>query len=239
MLKLPSAITTCLFDLDGVLTQTEKVHAAAWKRTFDDYLGEDAFQTSDYDAYVDGRQRRDGVRAFLASRDIDAGPATVAMLAARKDDAVRDVMRRDGVERYEGSVRFAEAARAAGLRRAVVSSSRNCRAVLAAAGIDDLFERVIDGVDAEREYLAGKPAPDTFLAAAWLLRARPEEAAVFEDALAGVQAARAGGFGWVVAVDRSGQAEALRGAGADVVVRDLGELLSGPRARAARARSAI
>jgi beta-phosphoglucomutase family hydrolase len=239
MLNLPTAITTCLFDLDGVLTRTEKVHAAAWKRAFDDYLGEDTFLPSDYDAYVDGRPRRDGVRAFLASRGVTPDAATVAALAARKDAAVRAVMRRDGVERYEGSIRFAEAARAAGLRRAVVSSSRHCRAVLAAAGIDDLFERVVDGVDAEREFLAGKPAPDTFLAAAWLLRARPEEAAVFEDAIVGVQAARAGGFGWIVGIDRSDQAEALRREGADLVVRDLGELLSAPRARAERARSAI
>jgi HAD superfamily hydrolase (TIGR01509 family) len=150
---------------------------------------------------------------------------SVHALGTRKNDLVLELIRQQGVEPYEGSVRFAEAARDGGMRRAVVSSSTNCRDVLVAAGIDHLFEARIDGVVAEREQLAGKPAPDTFLAGARLLGAEPAEAVVFEDALAGVEAGRAGDFGWVVGVDRSGQAEALRRRGADIVVQDLAELL--------------
>jgi beta-phosphoglucomutase family hydrolase len=244
MLNVPAGITTCLFDLDGVLTQTAKIHAQAWKEMFDDFLREWAGRTgepfepfdrpTDYDEYVDGLPRLDGVLSFLQSRGIDlpmGSPSdppeseTVHALGTRKNDLVLELIEQQGVEPYEGSVRFAEAARNANLRRAVVSSSTNCQDVLVAAGIDHLFEARVDGVVAERDNLAGKPAPDTFLAGARLLGAEPAQAVVIEDALAGVEAGRAGDFGWVVGVDRTGQAEALRRRGADVVVQDLAELL--------------
>ncbi|MGW7259133.1 HAD family hydrolase [Streptomyces sp. NPDC054834] len=244
MLGLPTRIRACLFDLDGVLTQTAEVHAAAWKEMFDGYLRERATRegsefvpfgaVEDYDEYVDGRPREDGVRTFLAARGVhlpegtpDDPPEaeTVSGLGNRKNDLVLRRIREDGVEPYEGSVRFVHAAREAGLRRAVVSSSANCRDVLAAAGIEDLLEERIDGVVAHERGLRGKPAPDTFLEAARRLGADPDEAAVFEDALAGVEAGRAGRFGAVVGVDRVGQADQLRAHGADIVVRDLAELL--------------
>jgi len=244
MLGLPQGITACLFDLDGVLTQTAKIHAQAWKQMFDGFLRERSGRTgepfhefdrpTDYDKYVDGKPRLDGVRSFLESRGIElpvGSPSnppdaeTIHGLGTRKNDLVLELIRRQGVDPYEGSVRFAEAARDQGLRRAVVSSSTNCRDVLEAAGIDHLFEEVIDGVVAEREGLAGKPAPDTFLAGARAVATEPARAAVFEDALAGVEAGRAGDFGWVIGVDRTGQAEALRRRGADVIVKDLDELL--------------
>ena len=244
MLDLPSGITTCLFDLDGVLTQTAKIHAQAWKQMFDDFLRDWSERTgepfepfdrpTDYDEYVDGKPRLDGVHSFLQSRGIDipmGSPSdppeedTVHALGTRKNNLVLDLIQDQGVEPYAGSVTFVERARDQGLRRAVVSSSTNCREVLVAAGIEHLFEVRIDGTVAEREGLAGKPAPDTFLAGARAFDAEPAEAAVFEDAQAGVQAGRAGDFGWVVGVDRTGQAEALRQRGADVVVEDLAELL--------------
>jgi beta-phosphoglucomutase family hydrolase len=244
VLDLPDTITACLFDLDGVLTQTEKVHARAWKQMFDEYLrcrterSGEPFQEfrlpEDYEQFVDGKPRDDGVRSFLESRGIEiplgtpADPAdaeTIHGLGNRKNDLVLALIGEHGVERYEGSVRFVECARESGLRTAVVSSSTNCQDVLAAAGIEDLFEVGVDGTVAEREHLAGKPAPDTFLAAARALDTEPPHAAVFEDAIAGVQAGRAGNFGWVVGVDRIGHAEALREHGADVVVKDLSELL--------------
>jgi beta-phosphoglucomutase family hydrolase len=244
MLDLPERITTCLFDLDGVLTNTAAVHAGAWKEMFDDFLRERAEKTgdpfepfdrpTDYDEYVDGLPRLDGVRSFLESRGIElpmGSPSdppeaeTIHALGTRKNDLVLEMIREQGVEPFEGSVRFVEAARDQGMRRAVVSSSTNCQDVLAAARIDHLFETLIDGVVAEREGLAGKPAPDTFLAAARALGAEPDESTVFEDALAGVEAGRAGDFGWVVGVDRTGQAEALKRRGADVVVQDLAELV--------------
>ena len=244
MLGLPDGIKACLFDLDGVLTQTAKVHAAAWKQMFDDFLRAWAARTGkpfvpfdsgkDYDLYVDGRPRYDGVRTFLASRGISLpegdssdppSAETVAGLGNRKNELVLALLRRDGVDAYEGSVRYVRKAKEAGLHRAVVSASANCREVLIAAGIEDLFEVRIDGLVAEREHLKGKPAPDTFLAAARKLEVDPSEAAVFEDALAGVAAGRAGRFGFVVGVDRVGQADALRSYGADIVVADLAELL--------------
>ncbi len=244
MLDLPDAITACLFDLDGVLTQTAKVHAKAWKEMFDAYLRERAERTgepfvefdihSDYDDYVDGKPRLDGVKSFLDSRDIDlpmgessdsADDETIHGLGTRKNDLVLRLIREQGVEPYEGSVKFVEQAREQGLRRAVVSSSNNCQEVLAAAGIEELFEARIDGAVAERENLKGKPAPDTFLAGARALGVEPANAAVFEDAQAGVQAGRDGDFGWVVGVNRTGQAQALSDHGADVVVDDLAELL--------------
>ena len=244
MLGLPDGVDTCLFDLDGVLTKTAKVHAAAWKELFDAYLAERAARmgarpvpfdpVDDYDTYVDGKPRYEGVQSFLDSRGIDlprGDPGdppeaqTVDGLGNRKNEIVLRLIRERGVEAYEGSVRYVRAAKAAGLGRAVVSSSTNCRDVLVAAGIEDLFEIRIDGVVAEREHLRGKPAPDTFLAGARKLGAEPAAAAVFEDALAGVAAGRAGHFGLVVGVDRAGPAGALRQHGADVVVSDLGELL--------------
>ena len=244
MLGLPDGIRGCLFDLDGVLTQTAKVHAAAWKEMFDDYLRKRAKQTGepfvpfdpvgDYDEYVDGKPRADGTRSFLESRGIelpegqdDDPPSeqTVHGLGNRKNEIVLRKIREDGVEAYPGSVRYVQAVKAAGLPRAVVSSSANARDVLVAAGIEDLFDARIDGVVAEREHLRGKPAPDTFLAGARALGLKPTTATVFEDALAGVAAGRAGGFGFVVGVDRVGQAEALKQHGADVVVTDLAELL--------------
>jgi beta-phosphoglucomutase family hydrolase len=243
-LGLPDGIKACLFDLDGVLTQTAKVHAKAWKQMFDDYLRQRAASNGeefrpfdirdDYDRYVDGKPRGDGVRSFLESRGIDLPEGspddppeaeTIAGLGNRKNEIVLRLIDEQGVEPYDGSVRYVRAVIDAGLRLAVVSSSTNCRAVLQAAGIDDLFEEIVDGHVAQREHLAGKPAPDTYLAGARTLGVEPGEAAVYEDALAGVEAGRAGSFGHVVGVDRVGQAEALREHGADVVVEDLAELL--------------
>lgn len=244
ILGLPDGISACLFDLDGVLTQTAKVHAEAWKQMFDAYLLERSTRTgepfnpfeiaTDYAMYVDGKLRQDGVRTFLASRGIsipeglgDDPPAalTVHGLGARKNDLVLELIRTVGVDVYEGSVRFVEAARAAGLRRAVVSASKNCQEVLAVAGIEHLFEVRVDGAVAATAGLPGKPAPDMFLAAAAALGVDPARSAVFEDAVAGVEAGRAGSFGWVVGVDRVGHAAALRSHGADIVVTDLAELL--------------
>ena len=241
MLGLPDNIKACLFDLDGVLTQTAKVHDNAWKQTFDEFLRQrdgDSFKefdpVADYDEYVDGKPRYDGVRSFLASRGIqlpegspDDPPTanTIAGVGNSKNDLVLELIKEQGVEAYDGSVAYVRAARDAGLRRAVVSSSANCRDVLIAAGIEDLFEERIDGIVAEREHLKGKPAPDTFLAGARALGVSPAESVVFEDALAGVQAGRDGDFGYVVGVDRVGQADELRRHGASVVVKDLNELL--------------
>jgi beta-phosphoglucomutase family hydrolase len=244
VLGLPEGVRACLFDLDGVLTETAKVHAAAWKQMFDAYLEERAKRTGqsfepfdaerDYDEYVDGKPRYDGVRSFLAARDIhlpegspDDPPdrETICGLGNRKNEIVLRLIREHGVDPYPGSVRYLQAAVEAGLRRAVVSSSTNCRDVLAAAGLADLFDTIIDGHVAEQRHLRGKPAPDTFLEAAKELGVAAADAAVFEDALAGVEAGRAGGFGYVVGVDRVGQADALKAHGADIVVSDLAELL--------------
>lgn len=243
---LPDNIRACLFDLDGVLTQTASVHAAAWKEMFDAFLREQAADSAsfrpfdidtDYPRYVDGKLRQDGVRSFLASRGIELpegdpddppDAVTVYGLGNRKNARVQEIIRTRGVEVYAGSIRFVEAVRDAGYRRAVVSASKNCQAVLAAAGIEELFEARIDGIVAAERGLPGKPAPDTFLAAAEALGIDPDRCAVFEDAVAGVEAGRAGNFGWVVGVDRVGQADALREGGADVVVGDLAELLEQP-----------
>ncbi len=232
---LPSGIRACLFDLDGVLTKTAHLHAAAWKATFDPFLLERSAQTRepfvpfdsalDYDRHVDGRARDDGVREFLASRGIAEEAATIGVLGDRKNDLVHELIRRRGLKPYEGSVRYVRAVADEGLRRGVVSASANCRAALEAAGLTDLFEVRIDAVRAAEEHLQGKPAPDTFLAAAWALGVEPAEAAVFEDSLAGVAAGRSGEFGFVVGVNRTDHAEALRRAGADLVISDLGDLL--------------
>jgi len=237
MLGLPSGTRACLFDLDGVLTQTAKVHAAAWKDMFDAYLRERSQQTgepftpfeqADYSRHVDGKLRVDGARAFLASRGIVLPDDEVDRLAERKDALLVELLRTKHVETYEGSVRYVKAVRKAGLRTGVVSASQHCKQVLESAGIDSLFDTRVDGLVAEAEHLAGKPAPDTFLAAAHVLGVEPPEAAVFEDALAGVDAGRAGHFGFVVGVDRKGQAAELRRHGADTVVSDLGALLEEP-----------
>jgi beta-phosphoglucomutase family hydrolase len=246
MLGLPDHIRAYLFDLDGVLTQTAKVHAAAWKSMFDAFLREEAHRTGDefvpfdavedYDRYVDGRPRLDGTRTFLQSRGIELpegspsdppGARTITGLSTSKNDLVLRLIREQGVQPYAGSVEYLHRLRVLGLPRAVVSSSANCRDVLKAAGIDGLFDVVVDGEVAKREGLPGKPAPDTYLYAAKELGVEPEHAAVFEDALAGVASGRAGGFGAVVGVNRTGQAGALRENGADVVVDDLSELIEG------------
>lgn len=191
----------------------------------------------DYDDYVDGKRRADGTRSFLASRAIELpeghpddppGAETIQGLGNAKNEIVLRRIRSAGVDIYEGSIRYVRAARDAGLRRAVVSSSTNCADVLVAAGIDDLFDERIDGLTAERDHLAGKPAPDMFLAGARALGVDPADGAVFEDALAGVAAGRAGRFAFVVGVDRAGQAAELRAHGADIVVRDLAELMESP-----------
>lgn len=232
MLGLPDGVRACLFDLDGVLTKTAKVHAAAWKEMFDAFLretqGSDAapFDAEhDYNEYVDGKTRADGVNGFLGARGISYDDDLVHELGERKNEIILRLIREQGVEPYEGSVRYLHAARDAGLRRAVVSSSANCRDVLQAAGIEDLLEARVDGITAHERNLRGKPAPDMFLEGARLLNVEPKEAAVFEDALAGVEAGRAGAFGFVVGVDRVGHADALREHGADIAVQDLAELL--------------
>jgi beta-phosphoglucomutase family hydrolase len=244
MLGLPDSILACLFDLDGVVTKTALVHAAAWKEMFDDFLREYAARTGtefvpfdavrEYDRYVDGKPRLAGTRSFLQARGIDlpeGDPSdpptapTVNGLSNRKNALVLEMIDKHGVEVYEGSVRYIKRVREAGKRTAVVSSSANTAQVLDVAGIADLFDVRIDGVIAKERGLPGKPAPDTFLAAAQELDVTPAQAVVFEDALAGVEAGRAGHFGLVVGVDRTGQAQELLEHGADIVVRDLEELL--------------
>ncbi|GGZ84754.1 HAD family hydrolase [Streptomyces echinoruber] len=239
-LGLPDGILACLFDLDGVVTRTAVVHAAAWKETFDAFLrereGEDFRpfdRIADYDEYVDGRPRADGVRSFLASRGIElpeGGPddppdaQTVHGLGNRKNQLLLERIRTQGVEPYEGTLRYIEAARAQGLKTAIVSSSANTRDVLRSIDAEHLFDVRVDGVVAAERKLPGKPHPDTFLAAAHDLGVEAAQAAVFEDALAGMDAGRAGRFGYVVGVDRVGQRDALYRHGADVVVNDLAEL---------------
>jgi beta-phosphoglucomutase family hydrolase len=249
-LGIGSDVRACLFDLDGVLTRTAVVHAAAWKKMFDAYLRAHAEQAAEafrpfdpvaeYAQYLDGKPRYDGVRSFLRARAIslpEGDPAdppnaeTVAGLGNRKNEIVQRMIATDGVEPYQGSVRFIEAARRAGLRCAVVSSSGNARQVIAAAGIEGFLDQVVDAQIGEQEDLRGKPAPDFFLEGARRLGIAPPAGAVFEDALAGVEAGRAGGFGCVVGVDRVGQASELRKHGADIVVSDLGDLLDSPMRR--------
>lgn len=234
-----------LFDKDGVLTETATLHAEAWRRMFDDFLrlraetsGEQVERfdvEDDYRRYVDGKPRYDGVRSFLASRGIELAEGdptdppianTVAGLGNRKNELVVELIETEGVRAFPGSVRLVEDVRRRGIRTAVVSSSANCRAVLRSAGIDHLFDTQVDGIVAAELGLPGKPAPDTFLFAARSLQVAPERAVVVEDALAGVEAGRAGGFGLVIGVDRLNQAQALRDHGADLVVADLGELVA-------------
>lgn len=246
MLGLPSHIRACLFDLDGVLTPTAAVHKAAWEETFNRFLREHAEShgepyvpfdpDGDYNVYVDGKSRADGVRSFLASRGItlpdghhedQPSADTVNGVGNRKNEVLLARMREQGVQPYAGSVAYLRAAADAGLRRAVVSSSANCREVVDAAGLTDLLEIRVDGLTARAENLPGKPKPDTYLFAAERLGVPPGEAAVFEDAISGVEAGRDGDFGFVIGVDRVGQADALRDGGADVVVDDLQNLLDG------------
>jgi beta-phosphoglucomutase family hydrolase len=241
---LPEGVTACLFDLDGVLTDTASLHTTAWAEMFDGYLRERAERTReplvafdpvrDYQEYVDGKPREDGVRSFLQSRSIDLaegrpddGPdaETVAGLGNRKNRLFLRSVHDGGVTVFEGSRRYLQAVSDAGLAVAVVSSSANTREVLEATGLDTWVHQRVDGVTIREEHLAGKPAPDSFLRGAELLGVPPGRAAVFEDAVSGVTAGRAGAFGFVVGVDRVGHAEALRRHGADVVVEDLAELL--------------
>lgn len=244
MFGLPEKVHACLFDLDGVLTDTASVHTKAWTRMFDDFLQRRAAGTGepfvpfdpvdDYRRYIDGKKRDDGVRSFLASRhislpdgDLDDGPdaETVHGLGNAKNQMFLTTLDQDGVTVFEGSRRYLQTVSEAGLAVAVVSSSSNTREVLHLTGLDSYVPVRVDGVTMRDEHIPGKPAPDSFLRAAELLDIPPDSAAVFEDALAGVEAGRAGKFGIVVGVDRTGQADALREHGADVVVADLADLL--------------
>jgi beta-phosphoglucomutase family hydrolase len=244
VLGLPEKVRACLFDLDGVLTDTASVHTKAWKATFDAYLSDRAKRTgekfvpfdasADYRTYVDGKKREDGVRSFLSSRGIDLpdgspddpdSAETIYGLGNRKNKMFQKILHDDGVEVFDGSRRYLEAVSDAGLGVAVVSSSANTRDVLEITGLDRFVQQRVDGITLREEHIAGKPAPDSYLRGAQLLGVGPDAAAVFEDALSGVQAGRAGNFGFVVGVDRVGQAEDLRRNGADVVVTDLADLL--------------
>lgn len=244
MLGLPESVRACLFDLDGVLTDTASVHTKAWKAMFDAYLSQRAERTGDrfvpfdpvkdYRQYVDGRKREDGVRSFLASRDIElpdgssddpADAETVYGLGNRKNEAFQQTLHRDGVQVFDGSRRYLEAVTAAKLAVAVVSASANTGEILSVTGLDRFVAHRVDGVTLREEHIPGKPAPDSFLRAAQLLSVAPAAAAVFEDALSGVAAGRAGDFGFVVGVDRVGHADELLASGADTVVTDLAELL--------------
>jgi beta-phosphoglucomutase family hydrolase len=234
-----------LFDLDGVVTKTAKVHAACWKKVFDDFLREYARQSdrlfipfdivSDYNRYVDGKLRQEGVRSFLESRGIylhDGGPddspgyASIYSLGRRKDDMVMETLGEKGVEIYEDGLALVRHVRHTGLQTAVVSSSKNCRAVLQAAHIEDLFDVRVDGLTVEELQLEGKPAPDGFWKAAELLGVSPDRSVVVEDAVAGVQAGARGNFGLVVGVARKEDEKSLKKNGADIVVVDLRTLMA-------------
>jgi beta-phosphoglucomutase family hydrolase len=247
VLGLPPGVIACLFDLDGVLTNTAAVHAKAWKETFDGYLQERAQREGrpfvpfdireDYAQYVDGKPRSDGVRSFLESRHITLpegndddppGAETIHGIGNRKNVLLLQRIHTDGVEVFPGSLRYIQAVRDAGLRRAVVSSSANTADVLRVTGLDVYVEVRVDGVSVAQMGLRGKPAPDTYLAAARLLGVTPAQSAVFEDAIAGVEAGRAGSFGAVIGVDRLNQTDALLADGATRVVKDLAELLDEP-----------
>ena len=239
MLKLPDTIRGLLFDMDGVLTDTASVHSRAWKQTFDAYLkqhGDDnEFTDRDYELYVDGKPREDGVRDFLASRGMHPPEGTRADtpdmdtvwgVGNQKNKLVVRLIQEDGVKVYDGSVRLVKEARREGHPVAVVSSSANTKMILESAGILDLFDERVDGVRLAEEHIKGKPAPDSYLRGAELLGVPAANAAVFEDALAGVAAGKAGGFGLTVGVDRHGQPQALKDHGADIVVSDLSELIA-------------
>jgi alpha,alpha-trehalase len=239
----PATFDAVLFDLDGVITATDRNHFTAWKRLFDSFLETRArrqgkpfqpFSDADMATFVDGKPRYEGVRSFLASRGIalpEGNPddaedtETVHGLGNRKNRLFNETIRTQGVTVFEGSLALIHALRAAGIRCAVVSSSRNCRRVLKAAGIESLIDVRFDGINAADLSLIGKPNPDTYLKAAEWAGVEPARAVVVEDAIAGVQAGRAGGFGLVIGVDRAGIGRALSDAGADIVVKDLSELL--------------
>jgi beta-phosphoglucomutase family hydrolase len=255
MFGLPDEVRACLFDMDGLVTQTAVVHAAAWKEMFDDFLRQYAEKTgtrfvpfdphAEYDAYVDGKPRLDGTRSFLESRGIELpegtpddppGTPTIYGLSNRKNELVLAKLAAGGVQVYAGTVTYIRSVRDKGISTAIVSSSANTQQILDSVGLAGLFDVRVDGVIAKERGLRGKPAPDTFLFAAEQLHVPSSRAAVFEDALAGVEAGRAGHFAVVVGVDRVGQAEELSKHGADIVVRDLAELLDqdgqpGPGAR--------
>lgn len=223
-LGLPPHITACLFDLDGVITKTAIQHAKAWKQVFDQH-GIPFDEVKDYDAYVDGKPREEGVRSLMEAKGITPDPNTVTQIAEQKDRLFLDLLHQEGVQTYPGSIRYLAAAREQSKSLAVVSSSRHTTEVLKAAGLQHTFDAQVDGIVAERDHLPGKPAPDTYLRAAEMLHTNPENAAVYEDALAGVEAGRAGHFGLVVGVDRARQRAELLRDGADIVVDDLAELL--------------
>jgi beta-phosphoglucomutase family hydrolase len=244
MLGLPGSVRACLFDMDGVITKTAVLHDAAWKQMFDEFLRQRAAAShaefvpfdpvTDYDEYVDGKPRLDGTRSFLQSRGIELpegtpddppGTATIWGLSNRKNDLVLEKIAKGGVEVYPGSVTYVSSAKKNGFKTAIVSASANTKQVLEGAGLTDLFDVRVDAQFVQAHSLRGKPAPDSYLAAAKELGVGPDAAAVYEDALAGVAAGRAGKFALVVGVDRVGQADELRAHGADVVVKDLADLM--------------
>jgi beta-phosphoglucomutase family hydrolase len=241
----PDRYDAVLFDLDGVLTATARVHASCWKRMFDGFLRRRAEESgepfqpfeiaTDYTKYVDGKLRQEGIRTFLESRgitlpegepDLPPGYSTIHGLGNLKNELFNEVVRAEGVDVYDSSVELVRRLRNLGLETAVVTASKNCAMILKAAGITDLFDAQVDGIVAAALRLPGKPAPETFLKAAEFLRVKPERAVVVEDALSGVAAGRAGGFGLVIGVDRKDHVDKLRAHGADIVVKDLGELLA-------------
>ena len=240
---IPKEIQACIFDLDGVITNTASVHAAAWTRMFDDVLrsrpeapGEDLrpFEPDDYRRYVDGKPRYDGVKSFLESRGISIpygapddppGSETICGLGNRKNEEFQRYLDENGVEVFPDTIAFIDGLHRRGIRTAVISASRNCQPVLRAAGVEDLFETRVDGVVAAELGLPGKPDPAVFLEAARRLGATPDRAAIVEDALAGVEAGRRGRFALVIGVDRTGHGDDLCRAGADVVSTDLAQLL--------------
>lgn len=242
----PQRYDGVIFDMDGVVTRTADVHADAWRRVFDEFLEREAAERGteftpfdvdeDYRRYVDGKPRYDGVSSFLESRGIElpfgepSDPPdrrTVCGLGNRKNEAFLVSLQENGVKAFSSTLRFIEALKRSGVRVAIISASRNAEAVLSAAGCLEIFEARVDGLVADRENLAGKPAPDVFLEAARRIAVEPARAVVVEDAIAGVQAGKAGGFGLVVGVDRTGHAEDLKRNGADIVVDDLSKLSVG------------
>ena len=239
-------IAAVIFDMDGVITETASVHAAAWKRMFDEYLAarddsQRPFSDDDYQLYVDGKPRYDGVADFLRSRGVELPRGeptdspeteTVCGLGNRKQEMFVRTLREEGATAFPSSVELIHRLRGAGVGTAVISASRNCAEVLESAGVIDLFDARVDGEVADELGLAGKPDPAVFLEAARRLGVAPAEAAIVEDAIVGVEAGGRGGFALVIGVDRVGQADRLRSHGADIVVDDLGELrVTGPTER--------